>query len=228
MNTETTNVIFKIIVFIVIAIVLFKLFTGDEHFDDPLNNPNIPYDYFICNPNDPKNCSLPKINGKEWKDQDPAKKPAFLLCNDERCRTFDIRVAGSINLREIPDISRVYVNKHFNSVPISPIPTSNVDIPSSAYTSWQPGDNIKVESWQPGDNIKVEHGKIVQNNVAHCAIEGGTCHGTGVERYVVFGADNRYVNKKLNGDVHCSGETFGVDPAPGVVKACYNTYLPRM
>lgn len=241
MDTYPINTIFKIVAFIVIAIVLFKLFTEDEHFDDPFNNPNMPNDYFICNTNDPKFCSLSNNNGKEWINQDPDKKPTFLLCNNERCKTFAVStVRGGINFGNTPGISHIYVNKHFNSVQIPPNQQTISSEPTNDLGTWKPGGNINLgdlkavqkNPWMPGNNIELENGKTVQNNVVHCAVEGETCRGsyrsTGGKRYVVFGADNRYVNKKLMSDVEypCSVTTFGVDPAPGKLKACYNAYLP--
>lgn len=52
-----------------------------------------------------------------------------------------------------------------------------------------------------------------------CASEGQTCRVDG-EAMVRFGADERYVFRLSREALACEIDTFGSDPAPGVVKRC--------
>ncbi|WP_432021241.1 family 43 glycosylhydrolase [Streptomyces sp. 1222.5] len=49
---------------------------------------------------------------------------------------------------------------------------------------------------------------------------GGVCNYNGTQQ-VAYGADGNYITKTLTGPAVCKLSTFGSDPAPGVVKACY-------
>lgn len=53
---------------------------------------------------------------------------------------------------------------------------------------------------------------------AACAPEGGACAITGTHD-VRYGADGRFIVKRLSGTVTCGNAVFS-DPIPGVVKAC--------
>ncbi len=55
---------------------------------------------------------------------------------------------------------------------------------------------------------------------ASCAEENGTC-APGTARTVVYGARGAFVTRWATGPVSCTSAAFGVDPVPGVVKACY-------
>jgi hypothetical protein len=56
-----------------------------------------------------------------------------------------------------------------------------------------------------------------------CADEGGPCavQGRGTVRY---GANGSYTTMTVGGNIHCTNETFGVDPAPGIRKTCQVRY----
>lgn len=40
-----------------------------------------------------------------------------------------------------------------------------------------------------------------------------------------FGAGGKWVNKEVKGHVACTNNTYGRDPAPGVLKTCEKWYL---
>lgn len=55
-----------------------------------------------------------------------------------------------------------------------------------------------------------------------CSNEGGICNaGFHPNTDVYFGANGKYVSKKLHGNINCNNQTFEIDPAPGVGKECY-------
>jgi hypothetical protein len=53
-----------------------------------------------------------------------------------------------------------------------------------------------------------------------CGIESETCFWFG-EKYVAYGANGSFIFKSITDSRPCTNETFGGDPAVGVVKACY-------
>ncbi|WP_051942401.1 family 43 glycosylhydrolase [Streptacidiphilus rugosus] len=53
-----------------------------------------------------------------------------------------------------------------------------------------------------------------------CGSEGGYCNFSGTQQ-VSFGAGGSYVSTTVAGPVACNPTTFGSDPSPGVIKACY-------
>lgn len=53
-----------------------------------------------------------------------------------------------------------------------------------------------------------------------CATEGNACHIGAAPRSVSFGARGKWVEKSLSGDVACTVQSFGSDPAPGKAKKC--------
>jgi len=59
-------------------------------------------------------------------------------------------------------------------------------------------------------------------NYTKCADEGGTCVAQGL-KYLAFGANGKFYfrNSFPFSNISCDRTTFGGDPAPGVVKACY-------
>jgi hypothetical protein len=54
-----------------------------------------------------------------------------------------------------------------------------------------------------------------------CATENQTCVLGTSSKYVAFGNQGAFTYKALSGNIACTIATFGVDPAPGVSKACY-------
>ncbi|HXU64627.1 MAG TPA: hypothetical protein VN962_23165 [Polyangia bacterium] len=54
-----------------------------------------------------------------------------------------------------------------------------------------------------------------------CASENGTCVLGSSAKYVAFGAQGQFLYKSLSGNVPCTKDTFGGDPAVNVTKACY-------
>ena len=57
-----------------------------------------------------------------------------------------------------------------------------------------------------------------------CAVENMTCTVSGTKpEYVVYGANGQYFSKaNVTGSITCNNTTFGGDPIPGTVKACYS------
>lgn len=53
-----------------------------------------------------------------------------------------------------------------------------------------------------------------------CAPEGGWCRFRGTRR-VLYGAHGRFAERMVRGAIPCTNQAFGVDPLPGVPKACY-------
>jgi hypothetical protein len=58
---------------------------------------------------------------------------------------------------------------------------------------------------------------------SHCATEGGRCEFTGT-RQVRYGGNGKFtLPRTFTGGVACNNATFGIDPAPNVVKQCQVT-----
>jgi hypothetical protein len=55
---------------------------------------------------------------------------------------------------------------------------------------------------------------------ALCSNENGTCSFTGTAP-VAYGASGRFILKGFSNGTACNNTTFGEDPTPGIVKACY-------
>jgi len=61
---------------------------------------------------------------------------------------------------------------------------------------------------------------------AYCATENGSCSLSGYHD-IAFGGNGHYLYKNsFNGSTTCSNASFGSDPLPGVVKACWAFHLP--
>jgi hypothetical protein len=58
------------------------------------------------------------------------------------------------------------------------------------------------------------------SGLTSCAAENATC-GVGTGRTVVYGARGAFYSRWETGPVSCTSASFGGDPIPGVVKACY-------
>jgi hypothetical protein len=62
-----------------------------------------------------------------------------------------------------------------------------------------------------------------------CAAEGEMCNAPG-GAMIAYGipVDGRYTMPvKMSKPVRCGKVTFGIDPAPGVVKSCWHYYPPQ-
>jgi hypothetical protein len=61
-----------------------------------------------------------------------------------------------------------------------------------------------------------------------CADEGGVCR-TADTRYVAYGVPGNFTFANIGGNFICNNATFGTDPAPGAIKACYvSFYSPHL
>jgi len=58
-------------------------------------------------------------------------------------------------------------------------------------------------------------------NYFRCGTENGSCVVGNGKRYMAFGANGSYLFKLLGGNVACTRDTFGGDPAVGATKSCY-------
>ena len=58
-----------------------------------------------------------------------------------------------------------------------------------------------------------------------CSGENGNCSFTGSQD-VAYGAEGKFVFRTLTNGTACDSGSFGQDPAPGIVKACYVPTIP--
>ena len=93
---------------------------------------------------------------------------------------------------------------------------------ASDHTFDKTADTTLYARWEP-NTYTIYYDYMGGTQGTSCASEGSTCSvGSGVTKYVCYGAKDSYTCKNVTTSITCNTASFGgTDPKPNVVKACY-------